>query len=65
MDYQGSCHCGAIQFEFTGPAIDKGLRCNRSICIRNGALMTAYTIAREALATGNGVRDEWHLLSRP
>lgn len=50
MDYRGSCHCGAIQFGFTGPQIDKGLRCNCSICIRKGALMTDYTIAREAIA---------------
>jgi hypothetical protein len=56
MDYQGSCHCGAIQFEFTGPQIDGGLRCNCSICIRKGALMTAYTIAPEAITIT--VRDD-------
>lgn len=44
-EYSGSCHCGAIRFAFTGPEIDKGLRCNCSICVRKGAIMTAFTIA--------------------
>ncbi len=56
MDYQGSCHCGAIQFEFSGPKIDSGLRCNCSICIRKGALMTNYTIAPAAITIT--VRDD-------
>lgn len=42
--YHGSCHCGAIQFSFEGPDIDKGMRCNCSLCKRKGALMTTYTL---------------------
>lgn len=45
MEYQGSCHCGAIEFKFNGPEIDSGLRCNCSICQRKGAVMTAFTVS--------------------
>jgi hypothetical protein len=45
--YKGSCHCGSISFDFSAPQIDKGLRCNCSICIRKGAVMTAFTVAPE------------------
>ncbi len=44
MKHTGSCHCGAIQFEFEGPVIESGLRCNCSICRRKGAVMTAFTV---------------------
>ncbi|MDT8420099.1 MAG: GFA family protein [Desulfuromonadales bacterium] len=45
--YNGSCHCGSVSFSFTGPAIDEGLKCNCSICLRKGAAMTAFTIAQD------------------
>jgi hypothetical protein len=47
--YQGSCHCGAVQFEITVPQIEQGLRCNCSICERKGAVMTPFTIPPEAI----------------
>lgn len=43
--YQGRCHCGAVSFEITVPEIQKGLRCNCSVCERKGAVMTPFTIA--------------------
>lgn len=49
-EYKGSCHCGAIRFNFTGPdLIDRGLRCNCSICRRKGALMTGFTVAPDEI----------------
>ncbi|MBV2091644.1 MAG: GFA family protein [Candidatus Thiodiazotropha sp. (ex Ctena orbiculata)] len=45
--YQGSCHCGAVRFSFEGEAIVKGLRCNCSICIRKGAMMSSEAIPPE------------------
>lgn len=45
--YQGSCHCGAIRFEFTAVPITKGIRCNCSICSRKGAMMSPEPIAPE------------------
>lgn len=47
--YQGSCHCGAIQFAFDGEEITGGLRCNCSLCSRKGAMMTPYVVAPEQM----------------
>lgn len=49
--YKGSCHCGAIAFTFQGPEIDKGIRCNCSLCKRKGALMSPFTVAFEDIHT--------------
>lgn len=49
MDYTGRCHCGAVSFRFTGPEIVDGLRCNCSICLKKGALMSNFFISPEAL----------------
>jgi hypothetical protein len=48
--YRGSCHCGAISFSFEHESIDKGLRCNCSICRRKGAVMSAFTIQPESFS---------------
>jgi len=47
--YQGSCHCGAVRFSYEGEPIDRGIRCNCSICKRKGAMMSAYLIPEERL----------------
>ncbi|NTS76784.1 GFA family protein [Catenovulum sp. SM1970] len=49
MLYQGSCHCGAINFRFSGEEIKSGLRCNCSLCERKGAVMTTYTVPPEEM----------------
>jgi hypothetical protein len=38
--YQGSCHCGALRFRFRSDEITTGCRCNCSICVRKGAVMS-------------------------
>jgi len=46
--YHGTCHCGAVSFSFEHDGvIDKGVRCNCSICKRKGAVMSPFTIAPE------------------
>ena len=45
MFYKGSCHCGAVQFEFIGSEILSGLRCNCSLCEKKGAIMTEYAVS--------------------
>ena len=45
--YRGSCHCGAVHFEFEGQPITGGLRCNCSICQRKGAMMTVEAFPPE------------------
>lgn len=47
--YHGSCHCGAVKFSYTGDKIEKGLRCNCSVCARKGALMSSEVIPIEKL----------------
>ena len=38
--YEGRCHCGAVRFRFRSEEIARGCRCNCSICIRRGAVMS-------------------------
>ncbi len=39
--YRASCHCGAIRFAFTCEEITSGRRCNCSICIRKGVVVSS------------------------
>ena len=39
--FQGSCHFGAVRFSYQGEKISKGIRCNCSICVRKGAMMSS------------------------
>lgn len=39
--WRGSCHCGAVRFSFKSGPITRGVRCNCSICVRKGAVMSA------------------------
>lgn len=47
--YHGSCHCGAIKFSFESEIIDRGVRCNCSICRRKGAMMSVFSLLPEQL----------------
>src|SRR5262245_254456 len=38
--YRASCHCGKVRFSFESEPITKGARCNCSICVRKGAVMS-------------------------
>lgn len=49
MKYTGSCHCGAVRFEFEAPEIISGLRCNCSLCKRKGAVMTPFVLSPDEL----------------
>ncbi|MBK8011717.1 MAG: GFA family protein [Deltaproteobacteria bacterium] len=39
--YSGSCHCGAVRFRLKTETITTGVRCNCSICVRKGAVMSS------------------------
>jgi hypothetical protein len=45
--YQGGCHCGALRFRLRSEEIHSGIRCNCSICIRKGAVMSVKYYPRE------------------
>lgn len=49
IKYQGSCHCGNVIFQFEHAEINSGLRCNCSICVRKGAVMTDFVIPPDEL----------------
>ena len=46
--YRGSCHCGAVRFRFESDEITSGLRCNCSICIRRGSVMSPGYVPADA-----------------
>ena len=47
--YKGTCHCGAVTFDFAHEAITGGLRCNCSICRRRGAVMSTFVLSPDEL----------------
>lgn len=47
--YDASCHCGSVRFKFTCEEITTGLRCNCSICIRKGAVMSSQYLRSSAV----------------
>jgi len=46
--YSGRCHCGAVRFRFETDEITSGLRCNCSICIRKGIVVSPEYIPADA-----------------
>jgi hypothetical protein len=49
MHYAGSCHCGAVCFEFSGPPIADALRCDCSICRKKGIMLSNFVLPRAEL----------------
>lgn len=50
---KGNCHCGSVKFEVTlHSPLEKGLRCNCSLCKRKGALM--YAVPKSDLTVIEG-----------
>jgi hypothetical protein len=46
-EYKARCHCGRVRFSFRSEEIKTGLRCDCSICIRKGAVMSSKYIPTE------------------
>jgi hypothetical protein len=44
MEYKASCHCGRVRFSFRSPEIRTGVRCDCSLCIRRGAVLSSTYI---------------------
>ncbi len=62
ISYRGSCHCGAVQFEFESEPITTAVMCNCSICIRKNAIMSDGYIDPERfhLTRGEGALSLYH-----
>ena len=56
--YQGSCHCGAVQFEVTTD-LAKVMDCNCSRCGRTGAVLTFVPAGQFKLAKGEADLTEY------
>jgi hypothetical protein len=49
----GSCHCGAVQFDFDLPAGAPDVRrCNCSLCRRKGAIMLSVAVGQFRISRG-------------
>lgn len=61
--YHGRCHCGALQFVLTSEPITAGVRCNCSICVRKGSVMSVLYYPPEAFVYIEGLagltRYQW------
>ena len=71
--YLASCHCGAVRFTFTSEEITSGRRCNCSLCVRKGTVMSSgYFRASDVSVEGKeclvlyqfGDKDVNHLFCR-
>lgn len=45
MNYHARCHCKRVRFSFRSPEITTGKRCNCSLCIRRGFVLSPDYIA--------------------
>jgi len=52
MNYQGSCHCGAVTFEVTAPGHLEVEDCNCSICSKSGFLHLIVPKSKFRLLSG-------------
>lgn len=55
--YEARCHCGRIRFAFRSEEITTGKRCNCSICIRKGAVMSAKYIPAQDFEPHGDIGD--------
>ena len=47
MEYLGRCHCGKVRFSFRCAEITTACRCNCSLCVRRGAVLSPRYIPRQ------------------
>lgn len=57
MEYIGRCHCGRIRFAFRSPEITAGKRCNCSLCLRRGAVLSWTYIPAVDFTPHDDMRD--------
>ncbi len=55
--YSGRCHCGAIRFRLRCEEIVTARRCNCSMCVRKGALLSAVYYEPEAFEELEGLES--------
>lgn len=59
MVYQGSCHCGAVEFTVQGEVPTSALSCNCSHCRRKGLLLAFVPADQFNLDNGEDVLEDY------
>jgi hypothetical protein len=57
MEYQARCHCGRGRFSFRSPEIKTGVRCDCSLCLRRGAVLSSRYIPASDFTPHHDPRD--------
>jgi hypothetical protein len=57
MDYTARCHCGRVRFSFRSSEIKSGKRCDCSLCVRRGAVLSWTYIPAADFTPHNDVGD--------
>jgi len=57
MNYKARCHCGLVRFSFRTPEIKTGARCNCSLCVRRGAVLSSIYIPAADFMPHHDPRD--------
>lgn len=57
MRYHARCHCGRVRFSFDSPAITTGVRCNCSLCVRRGAVLSSKYIPADSFTPHHDTGD--------
>ena len=57
MEYQARCHCGRVRFSFRSSEITTGARCNCSLCLRRGAVLSSRYIPAADFTPHDAPRD--------
>jgi hypothetical protein len=57
MDYKAHCHCGRVRFSFRSPEITTGARCDCSLCVRRGAVLSSRYIPAADFTPHNNSSD--------
>jgi hypothetical protein len=57
MEYTGCCHCGRVRFSFRSPEITVGARCDCSLCVRRGAVLSPSYIPAADFTPHRDPRD--------
>ena len=57
MEYKARCHCGRVRFSFRSPEIKTGCRCNCSLCVRRGAVLSSSYIPAADFTPHHGPDD--------
>jgi hypothetical protein len=57
MEYKARCHCGRVRFSFLSSPITKACRCDCSLCLRRGAVLSPTYIPAADFTPHRDPRD--------